>query len=345
MSSGLFSIATVASLFVGRSGKVCLQSPLTHFAWREQARPYVAPLLLGAFLCTLSACAPMLPPIPPGTPGISFQQVREDGKTVRLAVREAGRGKPIVMIHGLGASSYTWHAIMPQLARTNRVIALDLKGFGDSEKPLDDAYSISDQARLVANYMDRNNLRGVTLVGHSFGGAVAMAVALEDAQGGPRRIEKLVLIDSLAYKQPVPFFFRVLQTPIIGELGINLIPPEVQIGRALAVAYYHDERVKDETVATYASPLASEGGKHALLRTVESLTQEDADAFSSRYQKLKTPALLIWCEHDRIVPLTFGKRLAGDLPNAQIDVIEECGHIPQEEEPGETLAAIQKFAR
>jgi pimeloyl-ACP methyl ester carboxylesterase len=307
MSSGLFSIATAAAL-------------------------------LGA----LAACAPMLPPIPQVSP--AFHQVREDGKPVRLAVREAGRGKPILMIHGLGASSYTWHAIAPKLAKTHRVIALDLKGFGASDKPLDDAYSISDQARLVEDYIARNDLRGVTLVGHSFGGAVAMAVALDDAERPRRRIDRLVLIDSLAYKQPVPFFFRVLRTPLIGELGMSLIPADVQIARALAVAYYHDDRVKDETIATYAGPLQSEGGKHALLRTVESLMNEDADAFAARYRTLKTPALLIWCAHDRIVPMRFGKRLAKDLPNAKIDIIEECGHIPQEEEPEETLAAIQNFA-
>jgi pimeloyl-ACP methyl ester carboxylesterase len=306
MSSGLFSIATAAAL-------------------------------LGA----LAACAPMLPSIPQVSP--AFHQAREDGKSVRLAVREAGKGKPILMIHGLGASSYTWHAIAPKLAKTHRVIALDLKGFGQSDKPLDDAYSISDQARLVEDYMLRNNLRDVTLVGHSFGGAVAMAVALNDAERPRSRIDRLVLIDSLAYRQPVPFFFRVLRTPLIGELGMSLIPADVQIARALAVAYYHDDRVKDETIATYAGPLQSEGGKHALLRTVESLTNEDADAFAARYRTLKTPALLIWCAHDRIVPMRFGKRLAKDLPNAKIDIIEECGHIPQEEEPEETLAAIQKF--
>jgi pimeloyl-ACP methyl ester carboxylesterase len=297
----------------------------------------------GALACAaLSACAPMLPAVysAPGT----YYQVREDGKPVRLAVREMGRGKPMLMIHGLGASSFTWRAVMPQLARNRRVIAIDLKGFGASDKPLDDAYSITDQARLVEDFIARNDLRGVTLVGHSFGGAVATAVALNDA-AGKRRIEQLVLIDSLAYRQPVPFFFRLLQTPVIGELGLNLIPADVQISRALSVAYYHDWKVNPETIANYASPLQSEGGKHALLRTVDHLMTEDADAFSARYRTLETPTLLIWCAHDRIVPLAFGKRLARDLPNAKIDVIEECGHIPQEEEPGETVAAIQGFAR
>jgi pimeloyl-ACP methyl ester carboxylesterase len=289
-----------------------------------------------------TACAPMLPPI--AQLPASYHQARQGDKPVRLAVREAGKGKPILLIHGLGASSYTWRSITPPLAKTNRVIAIDLKGFGDSEKPLDDAYSIADQARLVQDYMARRDLRGVTLVGHSFGGAVAMAVALDDANAARPRIEKLVLIDSLAYEQPIPFFFKVLQTPIIGELGISLIPADLQIAKALAVAYHHDDRVKDETIATYATPLQTEGGRHALLRTVESLMYENAEVYAARYRSLKTPTLLIWCAHDRIVPLRFGKRLWQDLPNAKIDVIEECGHIPQEEEPGETLAAIQGFA-
>ena len=296
-----------------------------------------------ALLCAaVTGCAPMLPQI--AQLPASYHQARQGDKPVRLAVRETGKGKPILLIHGLGASSYTWRSITPPLAKTNRVIAIDLKGFGDSEKPLDDAYSIADQARLVQDYMARRDLRGVTLVGHSFGGAVAMAVALDDANAVRPRIEKLVLIDSLAYEQPIPFFFKVLQTPIIGELGMSLIPADLQIAKALAVAYHHDERVKDETIATYATPLQTEGGRHALLRTVESLTNENAEVYAARYRSLKTPTLLIWCAHDRIVPLRFGKRLWQDLPNAKIDVIEECGHIPQEEEPGETLAAIQGFA-
>ena len=291
----------------------------------------------------LAACAPILPPmqVDPAT----YYPAREEGRMVNLAVRDVGRGKPILLLHGLGASSYTWNAIIPPLAKTNRVIALDMKGFGNSDKPIDDAYTIADQAKLIAGYIARNDLRGLTLVGHSYGGAVAMRLALDDAAAPHKRIDKLVLIDSLAYKQPLPFFFRLLRTPVIGELGLNLIPADVQIARALNVAYYHDWKVNPQTIATYASPLESEGGKHALLRTVDGLMNENADAFVARYRTLQTPTLLIWCAHDRIVPIAFGKRLSKDLPNAKIDIIHECGHIPQEEEPAETLAAIQSFTR
>jgi pimeloyl-ACP methyl ester carboxylesterase len=292
-----------------------------------------------------SGCAPVFTPELAGmVEAVKYQPVGTGDDAVKLAIQESGRGKPIVFIHGLGASSYTWHKIAPELAKTNRVIAIDLKGFGQSDKPLDNRYSIFDQAKLVEDFLGRSGLRGVTLVGHSYGGGVALAVALDQIEAGNRQIEKLVLIDSVAYRQPLPFFFQVLRTPVIGELGMSLVPPEVQMTHALSIAYYKDEKVTEETVNHYASALHSEGGRHALFHTINSLDPDKAEEFSHRYRNLKMPALLLWCEHDKIVPLKFGKRLYNDLPDARIEVIEDCGHIPHEEQPEETLRAIQSFA-
>jgi pimeloyl-ACP methyl ester carboxylesterase len=283
--------------------------------------------------------------MPLSTPDVKFQAINQGDVAVRLAVHEMGSGKPIILLHGLGASSYSWHKIAPDLAKTNRVIAIDLKGFGRSDKPLDDRYSIFDQAQLVEKYIVERGLRGVTLVGHSFGGGVALALALSQKDAGRRNIERLVLIDSIAYRQPLPVFFQLLQTPVLGELGLSLIPPEVQIERALAIAYYEDAKVMRTTVKHYADPLHTQGGRHALLQTINSLDPAQADQISARYSELKTPALLLWCDHDKIVPLKYGKRLASDLANARIEIIEDCGHIPHEEQPEETLAAIQRFLR
>ena len=281
-----------------------------------------------------SGCAPIFTPeFVQIVEAVKYQPVGTGDDAVKLAIQESGRGKPIVFIHGLGASSYTWHKIVPELAKTNRVIAIDLKGFGQSDKPLDNRYSIFDQAKLVEDFLSRSGLRGVTLVGHSYGGGVALAVALNQIDAGNRQIEKLVLIDSVAYRQPLPFFFQVLRTPVIGELGMSLVPPEVQMTHALSIAYYKDEKVTEDTVNHYASALHSEGGRHALFHTINSLDPDKAEEFSHRYRGLTMPALLLWCEHDKIVPLKFGKRLFNDLPDARIEVIEDCGHIPHEEQP------------
>lgn len=263
----------------------------------------------------------------------------------KLATEELGHGKPIVLLHGLGASRYTWRHLLPELAKTNRVIAIDMKGFGNSEKPLDERYSVFDQAQLISEYLRQHDLHNVTLVGHSFGGGVALATALADMDTKANRVERLVLLDSIAYRQPMPLFFQLLRTPVIGEIGMSLVPPEVQITRALQIAYHYSGKVEAETVRNYAAPLHSEGGRHALFHTINSLEPESADSMAARYPELKVPALLLWCEHDRIVPITFGRKLAHDLPNSRIHFILNCGHVPQEEQPTDTLHSIQQFVR
>ncbi len=307
---------------------------------RLRRRNLAAILLSGL----VASCSPgFMPQFDDVLQPVHFQPVGAGDDAVKLAVHESGHGKPLILIHGLGASSYTWHKIAPQLARTYRVIAIDLKGFGESDKPLDARYSIFDQARLIEDYITRNKLRGATLIGHSYGGGVALAVALKLRDAGAYRIKKLVLIDSIAYRQPLPIFFQLLKTPVIGEIGLSLVPPEVQMERALSIAYYEDSKVTEETVKTYASALHSEGGRHALLYTINNLDPAQADEVSKHYKELTLPALVLWCDHDKIVPLRIGKRLIQDLPNARIDVIEDCGHIPHEEQPAVTLGAIQEF--
>ncbi|NJM33903.1 MAG: alpha/beta hydrolase [Rhodomicrobium sp.] len=297
-----------------------------------------------SLMLAAASCAPgLMPEFVDALKTAKFQPVGAGDDAVKLAVHESGAGKPIVFIHGLGASSYTWSKITPELARTHRVIAIDLKGFGQSDKPLDEHYTIFDQARLVEDYIARNKLTGVTLVGHSFGGGVALATALAAQDAGSRRIARLVLIDSIAYRQPMPFFFQILRTPLLGEIGMSVVPPEVQAARALAIAYYENSKVTPEAISHYASALYSEGGRHALLQTINSLDPERAEAFSKRYKELKLPSLLLWCEHDKIVPLKYGKRLAQDIPDVRIEVIEDCGHIPHEEQPDQVLGALKTF--
>jgi pimeloyl-ACP methyl ester carboxylesterase len=274
---------------------------------------------------------------------MQYQPVGAGEDAVKLAVHVSGKGKPLIFLHGLGASSYTWHKIAPDLARSHRVIAIDLKGFGQSDKPLDGRYSILDQARLVQDYIIRNNLRDATLVGHSYGGGVALAVALNMLDAKQRNISRLVLIDSIAYRQPIPFFFHVLRTPIVGEIGLSLIPPEVQMERALSLAYYEEGKVTPETVSHYASALYSEGGRHALLSTIDALDPAQADEFAKRYKDLRLPTLVLWCHYDKIVPVRLGLRLASELPNARLEVMRRCGHIPHEEQPEETTKAIKAF--
>ena len=119
----------------------------------------------------LSSCASLFVPSDPQA---------TTNKPINLHYKETGRGDPILLLHGLGASSYAWRYVTPELAKNHRVIALDLKGFGLSDKPKDDKYSLFDQAELVDQFIQKHKLRRLTLVGHSFGGGIALALAIKD---------------------------------------------------------------------------------------------------------------------------------------------------------------------
>ncbi len=308
------------------------------------ARPgHLRRVVLAGFVAVLVAsCAPVFS---------AREEPREERVTLasdpplQLAVDDRGKGEPILLLHGLGTSGYTWRHLVPELAKTHRVITLDLKGFGASDKPDDGKYSVLDQAALVKAFIEQKNLRNLTVIGHSFGGGVTLALALDMAEARPKRLKRIVLVDTIAYKQPLPIFFQLLITPGIGDLGMTLIPAEVQIAEALNIAYYDKEKIPQDLIERYAEPLRSLEAKAALRKTVEQLIPDDIETFTERYQSLTLPVLIVWCEQDKIVPLADGRRLARDIKTATLHVLKHCGHMPQEETPEETLKAIRPFLK
>lgn len=262
---------------------------------------------------------------------------------VKLYYTDEGKGPPLLLIHGFGASTYTWRHIAPELALTHRVIAVDLKGFGQSDKPFDGRYSVFDQAALLAQLIEDKDLRNLTIVGHSFGGGVALRLALEADQRFAGRISKLVLLDSIAYPQNIPVFFRLLDMPLVSHLGVRMVPPSVQTRVALRIAYFDDSKIDPDEVETYAAPLKTAAGKHAIIHSARQIMPEDLAQISKRYKSIKLPTLILWCDHDRIVPLEVGLKLRRSLPNSTLRLVEDCGHMPQEEQPASTLKLLKGF--
>src|ERR1700675_3556499 len=235
---------------------------------------------------------------------------------VRLYVEEQGKGAPVLLIHGFGASTYTWRHVAPELAKTHRVIAVDLKGFGQSDKPFDSRYSVFDQAELLAQLIVDKDLRNLTLVGHSFGGGIALLLALEANERLEGRITKLVLLDSIAYPQNIPVFFRLLDVPLVSRLGVSMIQPSVQTRVALRIAYFDDSKIDQDEVDAYAAPLRTAAGKHAIIYSARQIVPNGLAEISERYKTIELPTLILWCDHDRIVPLEVGLKLRRTLPNS-----------------------------
>jgi pimeloyl-ACP methyl ester carboxylesterase len=254
-----------------------------------------------------------------------------------------GQGNPIIFLHGLGGTLYTWRHLVGPLAPYYRLILFDLKGAGKSPKLFDDKYSMVDQAELIYRFIRQNDMRDVTLVGHSFGGGVAMLVALKLSQQNPPRLSRLILVDTVSYPQKLPGVIRMLRMPLVGWLGLYLIPDKTKVQNMMESMYYDDSKINPVDVEAYAAPLTLPGAKYALQQTARQIIPDNIDEIIGRYPRIKVPTLIIWGREDKIIPLENGVRLHQAIRTSQLVVIERCGHDPPDERPEEVVEAIRKF--
>lgn len=254
-----------------------------------------------------------------------------------------GQGDPLLCIHGFGASLYSWRNFVDPFANEYQIILIDLKGSGQSPKPPDTKYSTQDHADLLYQFILKHDLRNLTLIGNSFGGALSLLLSLMLADAGESsRLKSLVLIDAGAYKEFIPAYLKLLSIPLI-NFGVYLIPSRFAARVTLRKAYYDQTKITEEQISAYAAPIAAPGGKHALRETGRQLVPDNFDELIKRYKEITVPTLIIWGRQDRIIPLKVGELLRRDIANSTLKIIDECGHAPQEEKPEETIPLVLEF--
>jgi pimeloyl-ACP methyl ester carboxylesterase len=260
-----------------------------------------------------------------------------------LYVERTGQGDPIVLLHGYGASRVTWMHWAPALAKAHSVHLVDLRGFGSAAGSSVRSYGPGDMADDVLRMILELDLRRVTLVGHSMGGGVALLVALGlDDVGERDRLTRLVSVSGTAYAQKMPPYLDMLRRRPT-QLLLQLLPTGWLIRKVIESIVYDPKSVTDAQVERYAEPLRSRRAKRAAVVSALQLVPDDLDARVARYPEIDVPTLVLWGRHDPVVPLSIGERLTRDLPNARLVVLERCGHIPPEERPEASLAAVEAF--
>lgn len=266
----------------------------------------------------------------------------EDDLPIHVDVR--GHGPPIVLIHGFGATSYTWRHWLPALEEHHAAVLVDLKGFGRAPKPDDGRYGPEDQAELVTRMILRRDLSRATVVGHSLGGAVALLVALGLRDRGEGwRIARLVSVSGAAYPQPMPRFVSLARRRWLARVLLRVVPKRWLIRTVLRDVLHDPASVTGDQVRAYAGPLTTREGRRALLRAARQIVPEEVEAWTRRFPELDVPALLLWGRDDRVVPPWVGERLAADLRGSRLVVLPDCGHLPQEEKPAESLEVLLDF--
>ncbi|MBA3541801.1 MAG: alpha/beta fold hydrolase, partial [Deltaproteobacteria bacterium] len=265
-------------------------------------------------LVFLAACPSFHPARLPNAPrDATFVEI--DGVHVRY--REAGSGPAVVLLHGYGASLDSWGPVMPSVAKRQRAIAIDLKGFGWTSRPEGD-YSPAAQAKLVWAVLDKLGVTDVAIVGHSWGSSVSLAMAVAQ----PARVRRVVLYDAYVYDDQVPSFFRWGQKSGFGELLFGLFYKERIEDRA-PLAYFDERWITQARIDRVEADLDKPGTVAAALATAR------GHHFAALHEGLKgfaKPVLLLWGEEDQVTPVRFGHRLVNELANARLITYPRCGH-------------------
>jgi pimeloyl-ACP methyl ester carboxylesterase len=252
--------------------------------------------------------------------------------TVRAV--DQGAGDAIVLLHGFGGSLEVWEGVRQSLARGHHVLALDARGFGRSDRSPGD-YSTKGMVRDVVAAMDARGLSRATIVAHSWGSGAALALALAH----PERVERLVLVDSLAYPAQVPWFLDAARTPVLGEVLMGAFYT-AQVDARLERAFYDPSLLEWTHVEAVRTSLSLPGSRSAALAVARGL---DLEAQSQRYSELTLPVLVVWGAQDQITPPAWGERLVRDLPHGRLERIDRCGHFPMLEAPERFTALVADF--
>ena len=299
---------------------------------------------------------PLLYPVPPleGTvperdladPESRFAEI--NGLSVHY--KETGQGEPVfILLHGFGASEYSWREVVEPLSRQGRVIVYDRPAFGLTERPMPgewngtNPYSVQGNVELLDGLMDELGVENATLIGNSAGAGVAAAYALEH----PERVQGLVLVDpalgSEGGRRFPSWMLPLLKTPQLRRLGPLLVRSIAgDLGNeTIRMAWHDPSLIGPQVYDGYRRPLLANNWDRALYEfTIADNPVTDAD----RLRDLAMPVLVVTGDDDRIVPTESSIQLAKEIPGAQLVVFKGCGHVPQEECPDQFMDALQGFA-
>lgn len=261
----------------------------------------------------------------------------------QIAYHRFGHGPSIALIHGIPTWSYLWRNVIPPLIEGGlQIIAVDLLGYGDSDKSINADLGVAAQADRMAAVLRKLNWHGRAIVGHDIGGGVAQLMCAND----PEAAERLVLIDAIAYDSfPEPGIARLKDRVWDGILSAPDFDLQKGLTKGFSRGMVHNDRITPELITAYERPFRGVDGRLAYLRAARALRTEDLSARMKEVEKLNIPTLIMWGAEDAFQPIGYGARLAAAMPRARFEKVDGAGHFLPEDDPAIVARLINDFVR
>jgi len=254
----------------------------------------------------------------------TLQSTQVFGRTIRYY--DVGRGTPLVLVHGVGGDADQWAFVYGPLAAKHRIIALDLLGFGRSDKPSID-YCVEGYVEFLDRFLTKLGVDRAALLGHSFGGWIVASFAL----AFPQRVDRLVLVDAAGIDAgAVP-------------MGVELNVSTRRNRRDVFEFMFHDPRMVSDGLVDLAYGLHLDRCDGPAIKSALATINDPREKLDGKLGALAMPTLLLWGENDRLTPLSMAHEFRNAIPNAELEVVPRCGHLPLIENPAAFSKAVLGF--
>ena len=276
----------------------------------------------------------------PDNPELLDNEAVLDG--VRIAYRDRGTGEPVVFLHGTPSHSFIWRDVAPEIERAgHRVVLFDLLGYGRSERPLTRDTSVRGQVQVLQDLLRHLGIEQFSLVAHDIGGAVAQLLATAD----PQRVRRLALVDAVSYDSwPSETWQVIIRDHLDDYAAMPARDFEAMLTGQLRMTAANPDRMSGEVLDAYLAPHRSALGRasffeHQVRNYDSTPTQQVVPALA----RLTMPVRLLWGAQDAWQPLHYAKRLAADIPDAELVVVEDGGHFLMEDQPARVRDELLDF--
>lgn len=273
-------------------------------------------------------------------PRFDDQYVRVNGRRIRYWAQ--GEGPALILVHGLAASVEFWQYNVGPLAAEHRVYALDLLGFGGSDKKIEHL-SLDYAASFITDFMDAVGLERASLAGNSLGGLVCAQTTVRS----PERVEKLILVNSAGFGEELNLFLRLWSVPLLGDLVFRMYQRAFPSLRRWAFPGLRS--IDAQWLAGAATVLRKPGVRENALRiarmgvSLRGQRQEILVDFQREAAGIGVPTLIIWGRRDPVVPVAHAYAAQELISKSEVRIMERCGHIPQVERPEEFNKLVLDF--